>query len=555
MTDQQESIASSYRSFVLGSYNSAVAENFIRYSSGDRRATSEYIYDNQKEDAAKIVYEFYRNNRRVVSITKKTKVGADGLMIELAKQMTTHPDENFMTPPSNVRIITGMSNAAWEKDMKEKSPSCFANKIFHHGKLRHSDLIDLKNALIIIDELDTGDKVSQVLHNTLRSAGVLDVRYLEENNVRFVFISATMIKELYELYKWGDHHYLHKMIIPESYIGHADFLEKDIIKEFYSLNTIEEATRWVTEDIIDNYGQEFRVHIVRANKKTALLIESACAHNGIDHRNHTSSDKIDYDDLCRIFETDLTRHIVLIVKGFYRRANMIPNEWKLRIGATHELYTKEVDNNAQIQALPGRMTGYWRGHIDGGHKTGPYRTSVKAVEQYDEVYNNPFGDNSYQAAGFKKRSGHITTLNPTFVTPENIANLVPGDLPQGSEAAPDPKKNVPIVIQSTESDIDRIRALPTALKRAALRLILKNYLQENNRVALAERIDRFEVGQTITPNTVGSRKRNIDDPINAYTRNRPYSVNVTAALRDKDSWQAVFDRNGIRIIFMLYCDP
>lgn len=430
MNGQEDRLKSANRSLVLGSYQAAMSENFIKYSSGDRKATSEYIYDNQKEDAMNIVAEFYHNNRRVVSITKKTKVGADGLMVELAKQMTTHPDDDFVINPANVRILTGMSNAGWEKDMKEKAPYCFKDKIFHHGQLRHSELCGLKNALIIVDELDNGDKECQVLHNTLKAAGVLDVRYLEENNVRFVFISATMVKELYELYRWGEHHYLYKMSIPESYIGHAEFLERGIIKEFYPLNTVEAANKWVQEDILENYEADFRIHIVRANQKTAIAIQAACVQNGVDYRNHTSSDKIEEEVLCRLFDSELTRHVVLIVKGFYRRANMIPNEWKLRIGATHELYTKLVDNNAQIQALPGRMTGYWRGVIEGGHKTGPYRTSVKAVEQYDAVYNDPFGANSYQAAGFKKSNGRVTTITKTLVTPRNIAGLVPIAFPE-----------------------------------------------------------------------------------------------------------------------------
>ena len=434
MNGQEDRLKSANRSLVLGSYTAAVSENFIKYSSGDRKATSEYIYDNQKEDAMNIVSEFYHQRRRVVSITKKTKVGADGLMIELAKQMTTHPDDDFVINPANVRILTGMSNAGWEKDMKEKAPYCFKEKIHHHGQLRHSDLCGLKNALIIIDELDNGDKECQVLHNTLKAAGVLDVRYLEENNVRFVFISATMVKELYELYRWGEHHCLYKMTIPESYIGHAEFLESGIIQEFYSLNTIEAANKWVQEDIVDNYGDDFRVHIVRANQKTANTIQAACVQHGVDYRNHTSSDRIEEDVLRRLFESEPTRHVVLIVKGFYRRANLIPNAWKMRIGATHELYTKVVDNNVQIQGLPGRMTGYWRDVIEGGHKTGPYRTSVKAMEEYDAVYNDPFGTNTYQAAGFKKSRGRVTTNKNTFVNPINIANLVPIASPEGADA-------------------------------------------------------------------------------------------------------------------------
>ena len=111
------------REVVMNSYNTAKAEHHLRFLEGDSKTPENFIYDNQKEDAAGIVNEYYVNKRRVVSLTKKTKVGADGLMIEVATLMTTHPDDNFVTNFAHVRIITGMSNAAWEKDMKQKAPS------------------------------------------------------------------------------------------------------------------------------------------------------------------------------------------------------------------------------------------------------------------------------------------------------------------------------------------------------------------------------------------------------------------------------------------------
>jgi hypothetical protein len=129
-----------------------------------------------------------------------------------------------------------------------------------------------------------------------------------------------------------------------------------------------------------------------------------------------------------IFKENLTQHIVLGVKGFYRRANLIPNQWKLRIGATHELYTKDVDYNVQIQGLPGRMTGYWRDEIEKGHKTGPYRTHIKAIEAYEKVYEDPFGNNSYKCAGFIKNKGRVNA-KPIMLSPENIIGLNSIDKP------------------------------------------------------------------------------------------------------------------------------
>jgi len=423
-------LISKRRERVIASYIEANNINYENYhTSGGTKGTSEYIYSNQKEDAHKIIEIFYTTDCRAISIQKKTKVGADGLMIEIAKLATTHIDDDFIVNPDNVRILTGMSNVMWEKDMIDKTPYCFKYKIFHHGKLPKSDLKNLKNALIIIDEVDVGDKEFQSLQRTLEGAGLLDVIHMKENNNRFVFISATLTKQIYELYRWGDLHQKYKMSIPASYFGHKDFLEKDLIKEFYSLSSKEKAEQWIQEDILDNYGTDYRVHLVRVTAKIAETVQKACVRKGVSFRINTSADRLSDDDIEELFVTPLRRHIVLAVKGFFRRANLIPNNWKLRIGATHELYTKIVDNNVQIQGFPGRMTGYWRNYIEEGHKTGPHRTSIKAIEEYNKIYLDPFGINSYQTAGFKKDIKGNISANPTMLSAKNIKNLVAVDLP------------------------------------------------------------------------------------------------------------------------------
>ena len=422
------SLISARRESVMHSYNTAVADNKVLFLEGDDKATSEYIYPNQLEDANNIVDTFYRTKCRVISIQKKTKIGADGLMIEIAKLLTTHNDDAFIINPSNVRIITGMSNATWEKDMISKAPSCFKTKIFHHGKLSKSDLTDITNALIIIDEIDTGDKEFQVLHNVLKDAGVLDVEHMNKHNNRFVFISATMLKELYDLYRWGDLHRHVQMTIPHLYFGHKDFLEYGILKDFYPLDSEENADKWVQEDILDNYGNDYRVHLVRVHAKNVHLVRAACDQKNVKFTNHTSSDRLSQKQINEFFNEPLTRHIVIGVKGLFRRANLIPNRWKLRIGATHERHTKKVDYNVQIQGLTGRMTGYWRTEIENGHKTGPHRTSVKAIEEYEKTYLDPFGSNSYRTSGFNKRNGKVAS-QPTMLSPQNIENLNATPLP------------------------------------------------------------------------------------------------------------------------------
>ena len=442
---KMENIIAARRDEVFASYEAAKKTNNRLFLEKDYRATEEYIYPNQKVDANRILSAFYTDHRRVVCVQKKTKVGADGLMIELAKLMATHPDDTFVVNTESIRILTGMSNTGWERDMIEKSPSFLKDKIIHHGRLSKANLQHIRDSLIIIDEIDTGNKEFQVLHKVLRDADLLDVTQLVERNIRFVLISATMMKERYDLYQWDDLHEAFQMTIPPEYVGHDYFLTKGIIKEFYSLNKKEAIQRWIREDILDYYRvpcmcpscnptqnpgkQDFRVHIVRGNQKTAPLLQAECERTGILFKNHSSTDRLSAEQIHDIFIKPLTQHIVLCVKGFFRRANLIPNEWKKRIGATLELYTKIVDNNVQIQGLVGRMTGYWRSIMENGHKTGPYRTSIKAMKEYEASYHDPFGANSYQSAGFKKKDGKVTA-GSTMLSPHNIKNLVPCDPPQ-----------------------------------------------------------------------------------------------------------------------------
>jgi hypothetical protein len=167
---------------------------------------------------------------------------------------------------------------------------------------------------------------------------------------------------------------------------------------------------------------------VRLTEKNSNIVQNACIRKNVAFKNHTSTDRLSSEEIDEFFKTPLKQHIVLGVKGFFRRANLIPNSWKLRIGATHELYTKVVDNNVQIQGLPGRMTGYWQDDIEHGHKTGPHRTSIKSIEEYEKSYNDPFGNNSYQTTGFKKKKGKVSS-QPTMLSPQHILNLEPVDLP------------------------------------------------------------------------------------------------------------------------------
>jgi len=412
MTDKLTPIDLS-RKIVLHDYSSAETKNEELFMNNDVKSSSEYIFPNQKKDALNICKIFYDTAVRVISIVKRCKVGMDGLMIEIAKIMTTHPDDNFVLNRKNVFLITGMSNKAWEVDMKEKVPTCFENNVSHHGKLQllRERLRNISNALIVIDEIDVGDKSDQKVDKILKESNLLDVDYMRSRNIRFVFVSATIINELNELYKWGDMHQVYYMTIPKNYIGHKDFLELGIIQEWYPVNSIDSADRWIKEDILDNFGTEYRIHLIRTSKRNVDYIQNSCIKNKIKFMNHTSDDRISEDELDDIFN-NITGHVVIAVKGLLSRANLIPNKYKLKIGAMHDRHVQKPNPNALTQSFPGRMSGYWRDIIERGHKTGPYRTSVEAIQAYEEFYNNPTG---------KIKS--VKVSKKLFMNPSNIKNI------------------------------------------------------------------------------------------------------------------------------------
>jgi hypothetical protein len=531
----EHSILDLNREIVLNDYQSATKKNKELFITGDVKASSEYIFVNQKEDATIICNKFYETPIRVISIVKKTKVGMDGLMIEIAKNMSTHPDNDFVLHRSNIFFITAMSNISWEDDMKDKIPSCFKDNVYHHGKLQRlkTKLRNIKNAIIINDEIDSGDKEDQKLHLILKESGILDMKYMEENNIRFVFVSATMINELRDLYKWGNKHYTHHMTIPHNYIGHKEFLELGIIQEYYPINDHETAEKWVHEDILQNYGLDYRVHIVRTDEKNKDFIFNACIKNNINFKNHTSADRISYEELSDIFN-NISNHLVIAVKGFYRRANLIPNEWKKKIGATHERHVKKYDTNVQVQGLPGRMSGYWKQEILNGHKTGPHRTSIDAINEYEEFYKNPFGKIKYSTTGSKK----------LFVNPKNIQNL------ETINHIDTTNKRIPIIIPVNETDL----IFTTNKRKEKIEYVVCILSNNETYTKLFNFINNPQVvcAQISQPNTNSSYKKHITDVVNASITNTPYSVDLVEKYKDKNNWQLFIDNREKRLCFVIW---
>jgi hypothetical protein len=518
------------REIVLNDYTSACKMNQEQFIKGDIKAGSEYIYQNQKFDAMNIIDILHDSPVRAVSIIKRTKVGMDGLMIEIAKNITTHPDPNFAIHRENIFFITGMNNVIWETSMKDKIPNCFRENVFHHGKLQKIKFKHgIKDAVIIIDELDTGDKEDQKLHNILKSSGILNIRYMLDNNIRLIVCSATMKDELDVLKDWGIYHREYRMTIPESYIGHKEFLELGIIKEFYPVDTEESAEKWLREDVLE-YSDDIRVHIIRTDKQKVDFIQNACFRLNVEFKNHTSTERLSDDELTKLF-SNLTKHVVIAVKGLWRRSDYFPNEHKKKIGATHERYIKNYDANVLEQGLPGRLSGYWKDIIMSGHKTGPYRTSIDSVKEYEEFYKNPFCN------AFSKKSKKL------FMNPKNISYL------ESTRAIEETNKRVPIIIDNLSQN-DTIFSMNTKeekIKRT-LELIKDSYPKLYSFIMHED----TECAQTSKPKTDTSIKKHITDVVHASINNKPYSVDLKPKFKTTNNWSLFIDNIHFRLCIVVW---
>jgi len=403
------------RQWALDSYNAGKSNSNRRHKQGDPKYGAEYVYGNQKTDALNVTHQFMDRGKVVVVVQKPTKIGADGFMIEVIKNMCTHPDDDKVMNIENARILTGMANVQWVEDMKEKSPECIRKNIYHRPQLKNAELSGLRDSIIIIDEIDVADKDTQQMCEMLKAAGILDINTLLSHNIKLLLISATVIKEQHEIFKWPIEHYsMYKMTIPDSYMG-VDYLHRNgYVTNNYPMKTADACTRWVTEDVL-SYGTDYRVHLMRSTNSSVL--GETCKRHGVRFVKHNSKsgERLGLDELTKIFEGELTCHVVISLKGFWRRANLIPTRWKFRIGAIHEQWTSKPDTSVTIQALLGRMTGYgMKDALQRGHKMGPIRVCVDSVKQYISCYDDPFRG-SYTCAGFVMRKGSVRRSVTTLV--------------------------------------------------------------------------------------------------------------------------------------------
>jgi len=506
-----------------------------------------FIYDNQKEAAFEAITHF-TNGKKLVLIVAQPGTGKTGTFAEIAYQLATHIDDEHCVPAENIHIISGMNDTDWNKQFKKNLLPSFKENIYHRGVLmKQKDKIsDIRNGLITIDECHIASGKNMTVSHLLVGTGLTDINVVSERRVRMLDISATPESVAWDITAWGEKAAIVRLLPGPSYKGFSVMLEENRIREAKTFATMDNVREWfqLFETRYQNTSKKyFPVRV--SDHKSLDNIYSACVEFGWICKHHDSTTRIENIDIEMAVAPQ--NHTIIIIKEFWRASKRLIHK---HVGGSYEQIPQKRNVTTASQSTIGRFCdnfNYEGDALDPNLRPVHFgdKESIKAyVLWFNEGCD--FRKANYTSTRINSNNGDVHA-KPSKSHPSIYQNLDAVEDEDEDEA----KKHVPIVLPMENSEIVRIHGLRTEQKRKALSEILKQHLRENNKEVLAERIKTFAVGQISRPDTEGSRKRNIDDPVNAALNNKKYSLNVKD--KEKNSWQAVFDDRGNRVIFMIYC--
>ena len=195
------------------------------------------------------------------------------------------------------------------------------------------------------------------------------------------------------------------------------------------------------------------------------------------------------------------------------------------------------------------MSGYWADIIAAGHKTGPFRTSIQAVEEYEQAFNDPFGDAAYSGGGIKKAAENdITITTESLLSANNIDGIEKQLTPT--------KKTVPIVVQVTAEEYARIKRIGagkewdvTSIMEVIKDKIAPEIIDKMNRIIAEGGKDQIVEQKDTTKTTYAEY---IDKSVAAANDNKPHWRTGNIKDKDRDLLQIYLDWCNHRIIVCIY---
>lgn len=331
------------------------------------------FYDNQINAAKKII-ELFDNGKYYVQLQAQMQSGKTGTcLFTLFKMMHKYNTNGY--------ILSGMSDIdlkkQWKNKIKEHSEDYIAGEkrnivkkfnnlikkledsIYFNNDLKNlTNLEDLRNSILIIDEIHYGAREYSQLSNVFKTLGIEDILLgktcskLIEYNIKIISVSATRAVEDSMYNNLAKHPEIQNvwgrvyMNPGDGYKGIIDYYNNNNI--IPSLNFTEENKAKITE-ILMSYKPQKKYMIFRCHNKKLEYLENIFVNLKIPiikyDQNHT--DMFD--------ETEPTEFSVVIIKGKFRLGKELNKKY---ICAVYETSEKTIKDDTLLQGLLGRVCGY-----------------------------------------------------------------------------------------------------------------------------------------------------------------------------------------------------
>lgn len=395
--------------------------------------SKELTYINQKEAAMNIIGAFFSEGKVIVTLIAKPMVGKTGTFLETAYQACIHPDDNCIINPSNVFIITGMSDRDWREQTTKDMLYAFRGRVYHRGQLVEKETCDgfwtaiqnARDALIIIDECHIAAQKEQKLSKMLKELKIFDVENLRKKNIKLLIVSATPAASAKDAEAWGTVN--HSTVIlkedPRVYVGFRQMIDEGRLHPSYDLTKEAEMDKLI-QFVATKFPQPcWNVIRLPAKCRTnSTMIDKftlKCDAKGWRVSAHNATDRM--GEIDHHMKKRPPQHTFLIIKEFWRASKRLIDTY---VGIVHEPTTKNTDDNVMAQGLIARLGG-------NNKRRGPTAPhafgDVESIKRYLSWFDTHGCDFNrvklYKSRSLTVKDGQVTSSKESFAHVSNLTNL------------------------------------------------------------------------------------------------------------------------------------
>ena len=340
---------------------------------------SKDLFPNQVSFGHKIFSSFLNRSIHTIMALALTQSGKTGSMLSIIHHFVSSPI--LALPLQNVFVITGHSSIDWLQQTRERFPPCLSNNIFHRNTLKtfSKKLTNLTNVLILIDETQVACLQSQSIQSALNKAGIT-ANSIYRRDIKFVLVSATpksCIKRFIPLRPGYDLIYMNPS---PGYTSIFNLYDRGLVFQCKDLCGFDKKTQQVLPHALDNIreiqiGSIPKYHIIRTHHSFMhdITINNFKTVFGNKYR-YLSMPNID------ILSRQPSIHTFIFIKETLRCAKTID---KTYLGILYDRFSKASSDDAIIQGLAGRATGYHSKSIT-------IYTNISSIVRYRDLWDNKF---------------------------------------------------------------------------------------------------------------------------------------------------------------------